>query len=177
MQIRSLEILPTCVVNLPAKFFDIKESQQFANLISKHSENKRLTCFLKEVGSSEDQVFNPGSCRITGQPRKCGLWLKNEEWVISMKMRLNIPVPMGHAGQKCRCGIDASLDHVLNCNRFNKLRDFPQNMVRDNLWNMFVSNGVSSETEVPLKDICASIRTLERMDLSSTFAESYDAKV
>ncbi|KAL0213463.1 hypothetical protein RCL1_007089 [Eukaryota sp. TZLM3-RCL] len=71
-------------------------------------------------------------------------------------------------------GIDASLHHVLNCNRFNKLRDFPHNMVRDSLWNMSVSNGFSSETEVPLKDICPSIRTLERMDVSSTFAESYD---
>ncbi|KAL0227914.1 hypothetical protein RCL1_004057 [Eukaryota sp. TZLM3-RCL] len=68
IQSRSLETLTKCVVNLQAKITDIKESQQFANLITKHSENKRLTSFLKEVGSCEDQVFNPGSCLITQQP-------------------------------------------------------------------------------------------------------------
>ncbi|KAL0217488.1 hypothetical protein RCL1_008069 [Eukaryota sp. TZLM3-RCL] len=51
IQSRSLETLTKCVVNLQAKITDIKESQSFTNLISKHSESKRLTSFKIEVGS------------------------------------------------------------------------------------------------------------------------------
>ncbi|KAL0221633.1 hypothetical protein RCL1_001487 [Eukaryota sp. TZLM3-RCL] len=173
IQSRDYPTFVKSVVNLQKKLVGLKENIQFDLLQQKHTDNKQLLSFLREVGSF-DTGPNEGRCLITQPPRKYGLWLEDEAWVINMKMRLNLPISIGHLGQKCRCGEKTTLHHVLNCNRFSQYRNIPHNMVRDNLWNMFGNLGLSSKTEVPLKDICPSIGSKERMDVVTTFTEIND---
>ncbi|KAL0225188.1 hypothetical protein RCL1_003100 [Eukaryota sp. TZLM3-RCL] len=131
--------------------------------VASESSNMQLVAMLKDVGSCDD-VTSSASCLITQRPKQFGLYLSDDEWILEMKMRLNIPCFAATSASKCNCGETATLHHVLNCKK-RACRTLIHDSVKHSLRNFVSAHGVPVLLEQTFKQLHPEMSSSDKMDL------------
>ncbi|KAL0212043.1 hypothetical protein RCL1_005669 [Eukaryota sp. TZLM3-RCL] len=163
---RNLNNLGLTIYKLQKRLTVLKEAVILSNTLNVASEssNVQLVAMLKDVGSC-DGVTSSSSCLITQRPKQFGLSLSDDEWILAMKMRLNIPCFAATSASKCNCGETATLHHVLNCKNLRVYRTLIHDSVKHSLRNFVSAHGVPVLLEQTFKQLHPKMSSADKMYL------------
>ncbi|KAL0225476.1 hypothetical protein RCL1_003388 [Eukaryota sp. TZLM3-RCL] len=148
--------------------------------LQKHlTKNLEMLVFHKLYSSAVENDFNisklmleKGLCNgsysdsslfISVVPRRYGLCLRDQAFVLKMKLFLGIPIDQILEAEKCVCNenVPLTLHHAINCHRLITYRTCLHNAVRDTVAQMARVTHISCITEPLLKETMSSDKFTE----------------